>query len=97
MTEEEIMSTWQKEYNNQPVLTIWCMVYNHEKFIEQCLDSFLMQKTTYPFVVVPHDDASTDSSALILQKYPHIIKPVLEKKCIFTRKLSIRRIRKKMF
>lgn len=102
MTEEEIMSTWRKEYNNQPVLTIWCTVYNHENFIEQCLDSFLMQETTFPFVVIPHDDASTDSSASILQKYaekyPNIVKPVLEKNNVYSQgNLAFEELKKRYF
>ena len=41
-----------------------------------------MQSTTFPFEVIVHDDASTDSTADIIReyaiKYPHIIKPIFQ-------------------
>jgi glycosyltransferase involved in cell wall biosynthesis len=41
-----------------------------------------MQKTTFPFEAIVHDDASTDGSAAIIreyaEKYPDIIKPIYE-------------------
>ena len=64
------------------VVTIRCTAYNHEGFIRQCLDGFVMQKTDFRFEAVVHDDASTDSTAAIIreyaEKYPDIIKPIFE-------------------
>lgn len=52
------------------------------KFIRDCLDGFVMQKTNFPFEVIIHDDASTDGTADIIReyakKYPDIIKPILQ-------------------
>lgn len=66
----------------EPLVTVLCMVYNHEPFLRQCLDGFVMQQTTFPFEAVVHDDASTDGSAAIIreyaEKYPDIIKPIYE-------------------
>lgn len=65
-----------------PLVSIRCTVYNHEPFLRQCLDGFVMQQTTFPFEAVVHDDASTDASASIIReyakKYPDIIKPIYE-------------------
>ena len=65
-----------------PLVSIRCMVYNHEPYLRQCLDGFVMQETTFPFEAIVHDDASTDGSAAIIreyaEKYPHIIKPIYE-------------------
>ena len=66
-----------------PVLvSIRCLVYNHEPFLRQCLDGFVMQKTDFRFEAIVHDDASTDGSAAIIReyadKYPDIIKPILQ-------------------
>lgn len=70
------------EFNNKPLVSIQCLVYNHEPFLRQCLDGFVMQKTTFPFEAIIHDDVSSDSSAAIIReyadKYPDIIKPVFE-------------------
>lgn len=72
-----------KENKQYPLVSIWCAVYNHEPYIRQCLEGFLTQKTNFQFEAIIHDDASTDSSAQIIQEYadkhPHIIKPILEK------------------
>lgn len=67
----------------EPILVaIHCMVYNHEQYLRDCLEGFVMQKTNYPFVAIVHEDASTDGSAAIIreyeEKYPNIIKPIYE-------------------
>ena len=67
----------------QPLMvTIRCITYNHEPYIRQCLEGFVMQKTNFRFEAVVHDDASTDGTAAIIreyaEKYPDIIKPLYE-------------------
>ncbi len=67
---------------NNPLVAIHCMVYNHEPYLRDCLEGFVMQQTNFPFVAIVHDDASTDNSAAIIheyeEKYPHIFKPIYE-------------------
>lgn len=73
-----------KENNDlEPLMvSIRCLVYNHEPYLRQCLDGFVMQKTTFRFEAIVHDDVSTDGSAAIIreyaEKYPDIIKPIFE-------------------
>ena len=59
------------------------MTYNQKEFIKDALDGFVMQKTSFPFEVIVHDDASTDGTTDIVneyaKKYPEIIKPMIEK------------------
>lgn len=66
----------------EPLVSIRCTVYNHEPYLRECLDGFVMQKTNFPFEAIVHDDASTDGSAAIIreyaEKYPDIIKPIYE-------------------
>ena len=68
--------------NNEPIVSICCLAYNHEPYIRQCLDGFMMQKTDFPFEVLIHDDASTDGTAAIIREYetkcPDIIKPIYQ-------------------
>lgn len=68
--------------NNEPVVSICCITFKHEKYIRECLDGFIMQKTTFPFEVIVHDDASPDKTADIIReyeaKYPDIIKPIYQ-------------------
>lgn len=63
-------------------VSICCLVYNHEKYLRKCLDSLLMQKTTFMFEILIHDDASTDNSSDIIReyekRYPNIIKPIYQ-------------------
>ena len=66
----------------KPLVAIHCLVYNHEPYLRDCFEGFVMQQTNFPFVAIVHDDASTDGSAAIIReyeaKYPHIFKPIYE-------------------
>ena len=68
--------------NDEILVSIRCLVYNHEPYLRQCLDGFVMQKTNFRFEAIVHDDVSTDGSAAIIreyaEKYPDIIKPIYE-------------------
>lgn len=57
------------QVENIPLLSIICTAYNHEKYIRECLDGFLMQKTDFLFEIIVHDDASTDTTAKIIKEY----------------------------
>jgi glycosyltransferase involved in cell wall biosynthesis len=67
---------------NTPLVVAVCLTYNHAKFIKHALDGFVMQKTSFPFEVIVHDDASSDGTADIVreyeEKYPNIIKPIYQ-------------------
>jgi glycosyltransferase involved in cell wall biosynthesis len=68
--------------SNTPLVTVACLTYNHEKFIKQALDGFALQKTSFQFEAIVHDDASSDGTADIVReyekKYPNIIKPIYQ-------------------
>lgn len=85
-----IEELFANETDKRPVMvSVKCLAYNHEKFIRQALDGFVMQKTNFRYEVLIHDDASTDSTAAIIteyaEKYPDIIKPLLEKENLFSK------------
>lgn len=52
-----------------PIVSIVCITYNHERFIRDALEGFVMQKTNFPFEILVHDDASTDKTADIIREY----------------------------
>ncbi len=88
-TQKEITKHWPKEWDT-PVVSIRCITYNHEPYIAQALDGFLMQETDFPFEIVVHDDASTDNTANIIReyetKYPQILKPIYETENQFSKR-----------
>lgn len=66
-----------------PLVSICCITYNHEKYIAKALDSLLEQDTDFKIEIIVHDDASTDKTADIIRKYereyPQIIRAICQK------------------
>ena len=75
------------------MVSVVCDVYNHEPYLRQCLDGFVIQKTNFKIEVLVHDDASTDKSAEIIMeytnKYPDIFKPILQQENQYSRGVGI--------
>ncbi len=67
---------------NSIAVSVLCNVYNHEKYLEECLTSLVNQKTNFKYEILVHDDCSTDSSVKIIndfyRKYPNKIVPFFE-------------------
>jgi len=65
-----------------PVVSIWCITYQHVNLIRDAIEGFLMQETTFPVEILIHDDASTDGTADIVREYqakhPQLIRTVLQ-------------------
>ena len=79
---------------NRPVeVSIICTVYNHEQYLRDCLEGLVSQKTTFPFEIVVHDDASTDGTADIIReyekKYPELIVPIYQTENQYSQKRAI--------
>ncbi len=43
------------------IVSIHCITYNHEPYIRQCLEGFVMQQTNFRFVAIVHDDVSINN------------------------------------
>lgn len=75
------------------IVSVSCITYNHAKYIRQCLDGILMQKADFQYEILIHDDASTDGTDDIIreyaQKYPTIIKPIFEKENQYSKGVPI--------
>ena len=67
---------------HKTIVCVCCLVYNHEPFLRECFEGFVMQQTTFPIEILVHDDASTDHSADIIReytaKYPDLFKPIYQ-------------------
>ena len=64
------------------IVSVSCITFNHAPYIRACLDGFLMQKTSFVFEILIHDDCSTDGTREIIEeyskKYPDIIFPIFQ-------------------
>ena len=67
-TEEEIINSWDGD-SAKPIVSISCVTYNHEKYIRDAIEGFIIQKTTFPFKIFILDDASTDHNVEIIREY----------------------------
>jgi|AntRauTorcE11897_2_1112592.scaffolds.fasta_scaffold07276_3 glycosyltransferase involved in cell wall biosynthesis len=78
-SQQEIIENWK---DKMPLVSICCVTYNHEKYIEEALNGFLMQEADFPFEILIHDDASTDRTAEIIKnyekKYSKLFRPVYQ-------------------
>jgi glycosyltransferase involved in cell wall biosynthesis len=71
--------------DNIPKVTVCVVTYNHEKYIEECLESLVTQECNFDFEIIVSDDCSTDNTRNIIndfaQKYS-FVKPILREKNI---------------
>lgn len=70
-------------------VTILCITYNQEKYISEAIESFLLQKTSFDYEILIHDDASTDNTVRIIReycsKYPKKIKLLTEAENLYSK------------
>lgn len=70
-------------------VSVLCQTFNHAAFIGDALSSIVMQKTSFPFEVIVHDDASTDGTAEIVRefaaRYPGIVRTVMQQSNLYSR------------
>jgi glycosyltransferase involved in cell wall biosynthesis len=50
-----------------PLISVCCITYNHQDYIEDCIRGFLKQELTYNVEFLIHDDASTDNTQLLIK------------------------------
>jgi glycosyltransferase involved in cell wall biosynthesis len=78
----------------QPLVSICCITYNQAKYIRDAIEGFLMQKTTFPFEILIHDDASSDGTDRIIKEfelmYPNLIFPIYQSENQYSK--GVRRI-----
>ncbi len=64
------------------LVTVFCLAYNHEKYIRTAFENLIRQKTSFKFRILVHDDASTDSTPDIIreykEKYPDLFEVILQ-------------------
>jgi len=50
-------------------VSVWCNTYNQASYIKNTMDGFCMQQTSFPFVCLIMDDASTDGEPEVIKQY----------------------------
>ncbi len=74
-------------------VSVYCLAYNHEKYIRKTLEGFVNQKTDFKYEVIVHDDASRDGTRAIIEEfvknYPEIFVPIYQQENQFSKKISI--------
>lgn len=64
---------------NDIMVSICCITYNHERYIKDAIEGFLMQKTNFKYEILIYDDASTDDTANIIREYEKMRKRQVSK------------------
>lgn len=66
-----------------PLVSVWMITFNHEKYISTAIDSILEQKVEFQYEIIIGDDFSSDNTREILLEYkknhPRIIKLLFHK------------------
>lgn len=55
--------------DNKFKVCVRCTTYNQAPYVEECLNGFTSQQTTFPYLCTIIDDASTDGEQEVLAKY----------------------------
>lgn len=74
-------------------VSICCMTYNQVDYVADALESFLCQKTTFPYEIIINDDCSTDGTTEIVldyaQRYPDLIRAYTHKENHYSKGVRI--------
>jgi glycosyltransferase involved in cell wall biosynthesis len=76
------VQSWEEK--TEPLVSVAMIAYNVEKYIEEAIESVLMQKTDFLVELVIGEDCSTDNTRAIVvkyqNKYPDVIRVLLPEK-----------------
>ena len=83
---DDVKMTLDLSKVNAPLVSVFMMAYNHEKYISEAIEGVLMQNTNFDFDIVIGEDCSTDNTRQIIldyqRKYPGKFKLLLHKENI---------------
>lgn len=79
--------------SKNPLVSIICDSYNHEHFLHDSIEGFLMQDVKFDYEILIHDDASTDKSQEIIrdysEKYPDCFFPIYQVENQYSKKVGV--------
>ncbi len=83
-----------KSLEDEMMVSICCVTYNHEKYIAQAIEGYLKQQTTFKFEILIGEDCSTDNTRKIVEeyvlKYPDKIKLITSESNVGTHNNAVR-------
>lgn len=65
----------------EPLVSVIVTTFNHEKYIQECIDSILSQKCSFIYEILVHDDASSDRTPEILKEYSNLHPEIIKVYC----------------
>lgn len=68
---------------DRPFVFVRCMTFNHEAYIKDALNGFVIQQTKFPFVVAIINDASTDNTKSVINDF-------VKNNCIYNHEIDLR-------
>ena len=81
--------------NEDILVSVVCLTYNHGKYIRRAIESFLEQKTDFKYEIFIHDDASTDNTRAIIESYrkkhPGLIKAIYQDENQYSKHVPIKK------
>lgn len=86
-----------KKLESEVMISVCCVTYNHEKYIAQAIEGFLMQETSFKYEVIIGEDCSTDGTRKIVNdyalQYPDKIKLITSEYNVGAHKNAVRIIK----
>ena len=69
LAKQDLGMPLQQDNIHAPLVAVYMVAYNCEKYIAQAIDGVLMQETNFNYKLFIGDDCSTDGTAAICKKY----------------------------
>lgn len=92
MSKVSVEANETEKINQDVRVSVICKTYNQERYIRQCLESLVSQKTNFKYEIIVHDDASTDKTADIVrefaEKYSDLIVPIYQTENQYSKRVN---------
>jgi glycosyltransferase involved in cell wall biosynthesis len=64
-----MLAPTQTQTRQTPLVSVWIITYNQEKYLPKAIDSVLEQETDFPFEIVIGEDCSSDQTRAVCLRY----------------------------
>jgi glycosyltransferase involved in cell wall biosynthesis len=74
LLQEEYLGTEKPVNKLNPLVSVWVITYQHVKYVKDCLDGILKQKTNFEYEIILGEDQSTDGTREVCIDYAKKLK-----------------------